>query len=456
MYQVTTILLAGLMLLSGGAQAQEKLSLADAVSLGLSNNFDVEIENKRIEKSELNNTIGEAGFLPSFTLGTNPRYARQNTIKAPFPTQTTGVIVNGAVDPSLTFSWVLFDGFKAHINKRRLQELERETQGNAAIVITNTLETILLAYYGAVLEKERLQIFEENLDLSRERYRLAELKLDLGSAATSDLLLDEGNYLTDSANLISQQLRYRNALRTLNLVLAVPNPDQQWTLTDQLALDAVAYDFATLQDKMLSNNNDLRKQYIHQAVLQQEINLARAGRYPTLSLNASTNRSYQNFDLSGATFFTGTGFETGPEGLFTGEDRSMSVGLSLTFNLFNGGKINRAIQRTLIDQEIGQVETDKLKATLSKDLAQSHDQYMIRRTLYGINQRKQDAAETNLRISASRFEQGTINTFDYRTVQIAKLQASIDELQSAYDLLESKVAIMRLTGGLLEEYQTAE
>ena len=366
------------------------------------------------------------------------------------------MIVNGAVDPSLTFSWVLFDGFKAHINKRRLQELERETQGNAAIVITNTLETILLAYYGAVLEKERLQIFEENLDLSRERYRLAELKLDLGSAATSDLLLDEGNYLTDSANLISQQLRYRNALRTLNLVLAVPNPDQQWTLTDQLALDAVAYDFATLQDKMLSNNNDLRKQYIHQAVLQQEINLARAGRYPTLSLNASTNRSYQNFDLSGATFFTGTGFETGPEGLFTGEDRSMSVGLSLTFNLFNGGKINRAIQRTLIDQEIGQVETDKLKATLSKDLAQSHDQYMIRRTLYGINQRKQDAAETNLRISASRFEQGTINTFDYRTVQIAKLQASIDELQSAYDLLESKVAIMRLTGGLLEEYQTAE
>ena len=456
MYKLTTCISIVLLSCWGTVQGQESLSLADAVSLGLSNNYDIGIQDKRVEQAELNNSMGEAGFLPSITLSANPSYNRQNTVKTPFPTQTSGVSVQNVLDPTLGLNWVLFDGFRAHMNKKRLEELQRETEGNASIVIANTLESILLAYYKAVLEKERLEVFQENLKLSRERYKLAQLKLELGSSATTDLLLDEGNYLADSANLISQELSYRNAIRTLNFVLAVPDPNKEWNLTDPLAVDALVYDYEALQNKMLSNNTDLRKQYIHQAVLQQEMHVAQAGRYPTLSLNANNNNRYQWFDLSNATFFTGNGFATGPEEILSGESRNLTVGLNLTFNLFNGGKIKRAIQRTMIEQNIGQVETDKLRASLSKDLAQSYDQYTIRRSLYGINQRKQDAAETNLEISASRYDQGTINTFDYRTVQISLLQANIDELQSVYNLLESKVAIMRLTGGLLEEYQTAQ
>ena len=45
---------------------------------------------------------------------------------------------------------------------------------------------------------------------------LIELKSELGSAVTTDLLLEEGNYLTDSANYISQELAFKNAISNLN------------------------------------------------------------------------------------------------------------------------------------------------------------------------------------------------------------------------------------------------
>lgn len=448
-----TLLLAGLTLTT---QAQQALSLGDAISLGLANNYDLRIESTKVEKANLNNNRGEAGALPSLDVQINPGYNLTDNIKTAFPTQTQGQIKTNSIAPILNLNWTLFDGFRVRATSQRLKELERESKGNATIIVANTLESIILGYYKAVLEQERLQVVEQNLALSRERYRLAKLKVDMGSSSTSDMLLEEGNYLSDSANLINQELTYRNSLRSLNFLMAVQEPNTRWVLTDGLEIEAELYQYSDLHEKMLSSNVDVRKQYIHQAVLAQELKIARAGRYPTLSLTARASDTYQWLDLSGATFFTGEGFETGPEEVFNSETRNYDIGFTLSYNLYNGGRIKRAIQQAVLDQDMGNMELDRLKASLSRDLANSFDQYSIRRTLYGINQRKQDAAETNLKLSNAKFSKGTINSFDFRVVQIALLQANIDELQSVYNLLESKVAIMRLTGGLIEEYQPTE
>ena len=66
--------------------------------------------------------------------------------------------------------------------------------------------------------------------------------------------------------------------------------------------------------------------------------------------------------------------------------------------------------------------------------------------------RSAEAARINYSISEEKFKGGTINSFDFRVVQNNYLTASVQKLQALYNLMDSKVELMRLTGGLIADY----
>ena len=98
------------------------------------------------------------------------------------------------------------------------------------------------------------------------------------------------------------------------------------------------------------------------------------------------------------------------------------------------------------------MQIEQLKTSLYKDLAAAYDSYNIRRQLYGINNRKLDAAKQNMDISREKYKNGTISSFNFRTVQNNHLLASITKLQSLFNLVDANITLMRLTGGIVETY----
>lgn len=450
------VIISFIILSASPMKAQKDLSLEDAIRIGLERNYDIRIEQKNIEESINNNSWGEAGRYPNITLNFNQNNSIQDNVETATPFQIQDVTQSRILNPVVSLDWTLFNGFKVNMSKKRLENLEQQTEGNASIVVSNTIQSIILGYYTAVLEKERLRELQKQLDLSRDKYEYFKLKKELGGAVTADLLLEENNYLTDSTNLINQQLSYRNAIRNLNVLLA-EEPDTQYNLTDPLEIEVVDYQFGDLYDQ-LENNVDLKKQYISQQILKYDTRIRKAERYPTLSLRSSYSNNRNRLDLSEASFPAqnqdGTlSFIPGPQDPLNSVTNTTSLNFVISFNLFNGGKINRAIQNAIIQEDIGNIQTDRLKNSLHKDLLEAYDEYNIRKLLNRINSRKRETSEQNLEISEEKFRNGTINSFDYRTVQNNNLVAAIQELQSIYNLIDSKVTLMRLTGGLIGEYR---
>lgn len=436
-----------------GAKAQEQLSLSDAIQIGLNRNYDLLIEERNVEVARNNNSWGEAGRWPTISLDINQNNTLTDNVKVAFPTATQGETLSNSLAPAINVNWVLFDGFRARINKRRFELLQSETEGNASIVIANTLQSIILGYYLAVLELERLNEFEKQLALSRDRFEYVQVKSDLGSAVSTEVLLEEGNYLTDSINFINQELTYRNAVRDLNVLLAEEDVTKTYVFTDKLVAPSEDYEFADLRSKLFSDNVDLKKQFISQSLQIQSTQLSRVDRSPTLSLAAGFTENRNSLDLSNAIFFTGDGFATGPNQRLNSTTDTYFANFTLSFTLFNGGKIKRAIRNAIVNERVEQLRVDQLKNSLDKDLLAAHDQYNIRKQLYGINARRVESAEVNLQQSEEKFRNGSINSFDYRDVQNNYLSAAIQELQAIYNLIDSKVSLMRLTGGLIADYQ---
>ncbi len=436
-------------------QAQEELSLSRAIEIGLKNNYDIIVVKQNVEIAANNNTQGNSGRYPSLSFGLTQPNQASDQIQTASPFQPRGTTISSTISPSLDLNWVLFEGFKVNITKKKYEKLQFESEGNASIVVSNTVQAIVLGYYLTSLEKERLDVFEKTLKLSRDRYTYVKVKHNYGGAVTTDLLLEEGNYLTDSVNFINQQLTYRNAVRSLNQLLAVDDLDTEYVITDEIRVPVENYELKDLENKMLENNVDLKTKYLSQSIIKHDLELAKTERYPKINMNARASNNWGRVDQSGAEFFQNGEFVKLPEDqqVLTTQNRTYAVNFTLTYNLFNGHRIHTAIRNAAIREDIGNIEIDKLTLSLRKDLYTDYDSYEIRKQIYGINKRKLEAAETNVDITEDKFKLGAISSFDFRTVQINYLTAALAELNSRYGLVESEISLMRLTGTILEVYK---
>ena len=278
------------------AVGQDTLSLGGAIQLGLKNNFDVQIEQLQQQVAHNNNNWGEAGKYPTVDLSLN----QNNSIvqrKPANPFAVAGKNISDNVNGQFDIQFVLFDGFGIRLAKQRLEQLEQLSDGNVSLMIENTTQSIILGYYAVLLDRERLNVLKRVMDFSKQQYDYVKLKKELGSAITFDVLNEQNNYLTDSANYLQQEVAFRDAIRNLDLLL---NEDlnQTYTLTDTLAFRDETYNYDDLYARLTRSNTNLRNQYINHELARLATESAKSALYPALTFNLGANGSLDQLNAN--------------------------------------------------------------------------------------------------------------------------------------------------------------
>lgn len=467
------LIILPLVFIASFSKAQDTLSLAHAIAIGLDNNFNVQIGQLSKEIARNNNTWGQAGMLPAinFISGLNNSAVQR---KPANPFAVAGRNISDNLVGQLDAQFILFDGFSVRLNKQRLEQLEELSYGNAVFVLENTVQSVILAYYNALLEKKRLQVLKINLAFSKVRYDYVKLRKDLGSAITFDVLQEQNSYLTDSANVLQQQIRVKSAFRSLNLFLSEPLT-REFALTDSLQYESESYMYDDLRAKMVSSNTNLQNQYINQEILRNNTRSQQSNNYPTLSLNVGATGSLDQLNAkfrpteNGTPVKTTTGYVNddstqpvistsfAPEySTKTGYSYGGYANVGLRWTLFNGGQIKRSIENARVQEKIGQLTTDQLKLSLDNDLLNSFDLYNLRRQLVQIAQTKLIAAELNLRLANERYKNGALSAIDLRIVQENYRNSALDNYLAIFSSISSRIDLIRLTGGLVDKKKLTE
>jgi len=454
--------------------AQNPLSLEEVIKLGLKNNFDILIQNNLIEIARNNNNPGQAGRYPTINLLLNSTNSVVNRVPAN-PFAVPGTSISNSIPGQVDIGWVLFNGFAVSINKDQLDRLQKQSEGNASIVVQNTLQSIILAYSTVLLEKERLEVRKKLLDLSRTRYDHIRLRKDVGNAITFDVLQEESNFLTDSSTYVLQSLNFRNSVRNLNVLLNEP-VDKTYTFPQPLRFNAPAFVYSDLAEKMTANNFTLRNQYITQSILQGNTQLAKVPLYPSLTMNVGASGS---LDWLRAKFRptvpSPTSIQTKstvgyllddpaqpvistsylPEATtVTGNSYGAYANFGLRWTLFNGGQIRRSIENAKTRELIGQQTTDQLKLSLQRDLQIAFDLYEQRKQIVEITRLNQRATEINLGLAEERYRVGYINTIELRLIQINYQNATLANLEAIYSLIDVYTDLMSLTGSIIDQAES--
>ena len=414
-------------------QETNQLSVESAIKKALENNYGIVTVKKSHEINELNNSWGNTGALPnvSFTgVGSESwNYNDNDDYKS--------TNLSGSVD----LNWVLFRGFRAKITKQSLEELEKMSEGNLAITVENTIIDVILAYYNILLTEKNMDIAEKNMDLSKDRYEQEKQKKQLGTSVTYDLLQAQNSYLEDKSNYLSAKSSYNNVKRQLNNLMAEPlNTDFMYTSS----FDIAAKDFVhtNLETKMLENNNTLKNQYINLEMAKLDIRSAKSAYYPTIAAGASGSYSDNEMDYE-----TMNNMDNSSSGFNT------SLSMSVSYSIYEGGTRRRALQAAKIKREISEIETVDMEQQLKNQLAQEFELYEVRQELLTLSEENLKAAELNLELSKQRFENGSINSFNYRDIQQMYSNVALKYQNAMYNLIHSYHTLLRLTGGVIDDFQ---
>lgn len=412
------------------AQAQQPLSMEIAVARALQNNLGIRMAQQQAEISEVGNTWGAAGALPQIGLSATGSNAVSDQSQNP-----TSFIQEKLESESINvggqLNWMLFDGLGMFANKRALERLVEQADGQAALVIEQTVAATMLAYNGVLVQKALSEVLLSAMDVSRARLQWMEARKANGAATTFDRLQLENALLTDSLAWWQQQANIEQATIALNRLMG-ESAAMDWEWLSSLEVPDAMNDFEALRARALSSATVIQNALISLSIAETGVQQAQARQSPTLSLNASQNEQTSRFeagDLSGE-----------------GASKNLAASLALNFNLFNGGATRRAIQQAKIQVALAEMQVMEERREVERLLQDALSRWQASARAHSISAQLAANSLLALEIARERFSTGAINSLEFRDIQMQRMNSEQQQVQALYAWQAADIELRRLSG----------
>jgi outer membrane protein TolC len=277
-----------------------------------------------------------------------------------------------------------------------------------------------------------VQVAREALDLSKQRKRIAEAKLSLGSGSQLMLMQSTVDLNADSTRLIQQLVLIANLKTELNRLLGrdVQTP---FEIRDTITHSGIG-SMETIFRQAINQNSELNAARLNQDIARLGVNQAQSDRYPQINLNAGYNYN----TLTAETGFLQSNRSYGP-----------SFGISLTYNLFNGFNVARAIKNAKVMLNSGELEVEDTELMLKSALMKLQNAYIANMQIVELQHTNVQVARENVNIAFEKYKLGSINDIELREIQRKLIEAESQLITSQYEVKKAEIEISRYCGELL-------
>jgi outer membrane protein TolC len=388
------VLLLGL-LFSQEINAQNNLSLKEAVTIAIQNSYDIKLVENSLSIAKNNNNYGVAGGLPTVTAtGTNNNTL--TTISQTFPDasrNTTRSGVDGStLNGGLSATMILFNGYRIVATKDRLESIQKQTEAVLQTQMLNTSSIVMQQYYNVIRQLAFLKTIEKSIEASEQRVAIVKTRQEIGVANQADLL-------QSSLDLNALLQAKQNQLLVLDQVKAdlynsmVLPANSNYIFTDSIQVD---------QKLILSDVESKMKAHPLLQSAQQLINVnqflekeTKALMYPTLRANSGFN---YNSNKSTAGF------------ILLNESYGPFLGFNLSIPIYAGTSSKRAYQNAKISTVSAKIQYDNTAQSLATELFKTYQNYQnsLKQTPTEIENYKMSDALLTLVMDRFRLGEATI------------------------------------------------
>jgi len=427
------IFLFGLLMTASGISAQNLLSVEEAVGIALRNNYDVSVARNNADISKVNNTMGNAGMLPTITVTGTDNYSVSNVYLnlSSGSTITSSAGTSNAFNAGAALNWTLFDGTKMFITKNKLNQIEKLGEIQFRDMVMQTVYNVNLAFYQVVVQKQQLLAIRDVMAYSLERVKILQKGYDAGIAHKNDLLQAKIDLNVNREAEINQLNTIRNSKRALNQVIA-RDPETGFDVADTIPLNYQP-DPVDLMNKLYINNTSVLSYQKQVDISKLSLGEYQTYRLPKLNLIASYN--YQQNDNSASNVITNRSY--GP-----------LVGGSLIIPVYQAGNALRQIRAAKIQLQSSQYSLENVKLQVNTQLKTALTDFDDQKTLLGIERDNLTLAKENLRISLERLRLGQTTALEVRQAQESYANSLARFYSFEFNLKAAETRLKQLVAGL--------
>ena len=417
--------------------AQENLSVSDAVKLTLENNLDIKITENQNEIFKNNASFLNSGYLPKLSTSAGFNKSKQN-VEIETPSNLSGKLDNMKSENSfsnISLEYVLFDNNGRKFNYKKSKELSSRSELEVREVIENTLIQLYSIFYEVCRLNEEKEIIKSSLEISKSRLERNKTKFEFGQSTKLELLNAEVDVNTDSIRYLNAIKNLSNAKRDLNLVMNV-DLDSDYIL-DQSVVYNSEENITSFYNNAAENNTKLKIYDKSVEISGYELKSIRSTYLPTVGLIGSYDWNESVNDNPYA-FFN--------KNIYDG----ISGGVNLRWDVFSSGKRVTANKNAKVMLENSKIEKEKAYLMFQKELNNSHDTYKNNLFILEVQEQSLNTSNNNFLRNLEKYEIGLVSSIEFRNAQLNLLNAKLSRNKARYDAKLSELYFLKTSGVIID------
>lgn len=420
------------------------LTLSDCIQIALENNSQLRIAGRNVDVSVTDQVIARSYMLPtlSTSFGSGKFIQGERILQLDVPVgidPNTGQMIyqqkqiiqdkseRNSHSASVSLYQNIFDFGRSIYGIKQANAMYNASEHS----LVSTRQAVILnvkTNYYRLLEEIKLQgVYEEAVKLADDQLKRVESMVEVGSASQAEWYQARVSLGGQRRNLITQKNMVAMARANLNNALG-RNPNIPIDIEEDLgeALQPT-YDFETAVKTALQNNPQIKSAIQELRASTYSVKISQSRYLP--SIGASARYSRNNDDI---------GRVYTPE---LNRDFSVTIGVGLDLNIFNGFADHAAVQKASLNAQIAQERLAESQRLLIAEVKQYFLSLKALKDIIEINKENLEAAKENLRLQQERRRVGAGTELEVSEAQVQLTEAQSTLVRAEY---ESKIVKAQL------------
>jgi len=294
---------------------------------------------------------------------------------------------------------------------RKARAAEAVARAKAEIATRGLVVTVVQTFYGYIAAQQKLTNAQAAANEAQNFLNLSQKLENGGEVAHSDTIKAQLQYNDRSRDALDAQLVSDKAKLDL-AVLIFPNFNQDFTVVDDLNAAPALPAQAETEDLAKKNNPDLRAALESVKAASADVNSARGGHFPTLSIDYFYGIDAPQFAVHSPDGFRNLGY---------------SAAATLNIPIWNWGAIQSRVKQAEYRQQQAKVELSAAQRQLVANLRTFYAEAQISQKELETLKASADLAAESLRLTTLRYQAG-----EATALEVVDAQNTLVTSRSAY------------------------
>ena len=408
------------------ATQAKQWSLKDCIDYALANNISLQKTQLTKASAQEDYLQSKAALLPSLNASTNqsvnytPWVASGISSDGFSRASIDKVYYNGTY--SVAGNYTIWNGNK-NKNQVKLNKLVAEAaELDSATQAVKLQEQIATLYVQILYSTEAIKVNQESYTSSLQNEERGKEMVKIGKMSQADLAQLTAQRAQDQFNIVQAESNVKNYKRQLKELLQITS-DETFDInvpntTDAMALDAIPA-LNGIYAAALENRPEFKTFQNQLAQNDLTIQIAKAGKLPTISANAGVSTSSTSMNNKA----WGTQLKT---------NFNMGGGISVSVPLFDNRSTKTQVNKALLQRESIQLDLKNQQTQLYSTIENYWLQASTNQSQFKAAKVSTESAQTSYNLLSEQFKLGLKNIVELRTGKDNLLKAKQNELQAKY------------------------